>query len=664
MPLADHLPVIDDRRHADLVAEARARIPRYTPEWTDLNDNEPGMAVVQLMAWLAEMLLFRLGQVPQLNRVKFLALIGMRLSPARAASAEVGFGTVAGFPEPTVIVPLHTQVAAEPPGGGAPVVFETEAPLVAITAALDAVLLDSGFELVDASAANADAETGFAPFGRTPRAGAALMLGFTSDLPFPAGVLDLAFFVQPPRGGRGRAPRVVPGGSVAPRAPATLAWEHWNGSEWVPLDLLDDGTLAFTRSGHVRLQLPTAQAPAGVPEPAVMGGTAGARYWLRARLAAGAYTTGPVLAAVRTNTVAVRQAQSVDGEILGRATGLDDQVYRLANAPVLAGSLVLQVDEGPGFETWTEVDDFYASGPEDRHYVLDRSTGDVRFGRGAALRVPMANPNRPSNVLALAYRFGGGAAGNVPAGAINALRASVPGIDADAVANLQPAGGGTDEETLEAAEERAQQQLKSRERAVTAEDFELHAKAAGAARAQSLPLVHPDFPGLQVPGVVSVVVVPPAAQADPLADPAPLPTEALLRDVCAELDARRLLTTELYVVAPRYREVVVAATLSCRAGVDLASVKQQALVALQRWFHPLVGGDDATADDDGAGWPFGGDIYHSALVQRLLLPGVRRVNDVRLWIDGVEQPACSDVALDDGVLLASGAHQLTMVAER
>ena len=82
MPLSDHLPVIDDRRHADLVAEARARIPRYVPEYTDLNDNEPGMAVVQLLAWLSEMLLFRLGQVPQLNRIKFLELIGTQLAPA------------------------------------------------------------------------------------------------------------------------------------------------------------------------------------------------------------------------------------------------------------------------------------------------------------------------------------------------------------------------------------------------------------------------------------------------------------------------------------------------------------------------------------------------------------------------------------------------------
>ena len=66
MPLADNLPVIDDRRYADLRRRgSRTRIPRYAPEWTDLNDNEPGIAIVQLLAWLSRNAALRLGQVPQ-----------------------------------------------------------------------------------------------------------------------------------------------------------------------------------------------------------------------------------------------------------------------------------------------------------------------------------------------------------------------------------------------------------------------------------------------------------------------------------------------------------------------------------------------------------------------------------------------------------------------
>jgi hypothetical protein len=56
-----------ERRYDDLLQEALARIPVYEAEWTDLNDNEPGIAIVQLMAWLSEQLIYRLGQVPKLN---------------------------------------------------------------------------------------------------------------------------------------------------------------------------------------------------------------------------------------------------------------------------------------------------------------------------------------------------------------------------------------------------------------------------------------------------------------------------------------------------------------------------------------------------------------------------------------------------------------------
>ena len=89
MPL--QAPIIDDRRFEDIVEEARTLIPRYTPEWTDLNDNEPGMALVQLFAWMTDMMLFRLAQVPEAHYIKFLQLLGIELRPAEPAHAEITF---------------------------------------------------------------------------------------------------------------------------------------------------------------------------------------------------------------------------------------------------------------------------------------------------------------------------------------------------------------------------------------------------------------------------------------------------------------------------------------------------------------------------------------------------------------------------------------------
>jgi hypothetical protein len=51
-------------------------------------------------------------------------------------------------------------------------------------------------------------------------------------------------------------------------------------------------------------------------------------------------------------------------------------------------TVVLTIRADGGAEEWTEVEDFIASGPEDRHFVLDRETGTVAFGDGEHGRRP------------------------------------------------------------------------------------------------------------------------------------------------------------------------------------------------------------------------------------------------------------------------------------
>jgi hypothetical protein len=82
-------PNLDDRRYADILREARALIPQYTPEWTNLSDADPGMTLVQLFAWMTEMIVFRLNQVPDKTYIHFLNFIGEERRPARPASAPV-----------------------------------------------------------------------------------------------------------------------------------------------------------------------------------------------------------------------------------------------------------------------------------------------------------------------------------------------------------------------------------------------------------------------------------------------------------------------------------------------------------------------------------------------------------------------------------------------
>jgi hypothetical protein len=69
------LPDLDDRTFADLVDEARTLIRTYEPEWTNYNPSDPGVTLIELFAWLAEMLIYRANQVPDRHRIAFLRLL-------------------------------------------------------------------------------------------------------------------------------------------------------------------------------------------------------------------------------------------------------------------------------------------------------------------------------------------------------------------------------------------------------------------------------------------------------------------------------------------------------------------------------------------------------------------------------------------------------------
>ena len=69
------LPTLDDRTYADLVAEAQALIPAFGPDWTNYNPSDPGVTLLELFAWLAEMLLYRTDQITPDTQLTFARLL-------------------------------------------------------------------------------------------------------------------------------------------------------------------------------------------------------------------------------------------------------------------------------------------------------------------------------------------------------------------------------------------------------------------------------------------------------------------------------------------------------------------------------------------------------------------------------------------------------------
>jgi predicted phage baseplate assembly protein len=642
MPLP--APILDDRRYADIVQDARQLVPRYTPEWTDLNETDPGVTMIELFAWMSDMLLYRLNQVPDLNYVKFLELLGITLNPAEPAKTDLTFTLVDPPPGAIVPVPKGTRIAAAGGDGQPPVLFETDRGLEALGATLAAVLSFDGFSYTTVTAANA-AGREFEPFGPQARRDSALLLGFDIAGAFPNIDLDLAVFAV------ATAPVLgvscdLPPSQIAPQA--QLAWEYWDGTQWDPVGVDSDETLALTRSGYVHLQVPgdrMRKLPIqDTPE----------LYWLAVKVTRAGYERPPKLSSVLVNTVPATQAQTVEDEVLGGTTGMPEQTFTVFYTPVLEGTLVLRIDEGTGPEAWTEVPDFDDTGPDDLHYLLDRASGTITLpgDRGHIPVVNMANPN--ANVRAQIYRYGGGRAGNVAASTVTQLQSAVDGVDT--VTNLRAAEGGSDTETLESAKSRAAADLKSRNRAVTKEDFSTIAESTPGtviARAETLPLYHPAFPDVPVPGAVTVVVVP------DIPGLAPVPSEATLRNVCACLNERRLLTTEVFVVGPSYRQVHVDAIVRVRSSADLGTVRRAVDAALTTYFNPLTGGGQGT------GWPLGGTIFYSLVTKHVMEadPGVARIDELWLFLGQDRQPFCTDVAIGPRDLLAADPNDIEAAYE-
>lgn len=669
MPL--EAPELDNRKFEDLLREAQLRIPRYTPEWTDYNESDPGIALAQLFAWLTEMMLYQMNRVPERSYIKFLQLLGMELQPAQAAHAHLTF---TARPDADVqSVPRRAQIQAQPPDG-TPVVFETLAGLDLIRPPLSNVQLFDGGAFSDLSEANKTPGTTFPPLGWLPQTGSALYLGFTPPDPPIAGRAfpqEMRFRVFLPLASQAGRPVSCRDREQLPRPPVSLVWEYRPASDptrWRRLNVYKDDSVAFTREGYILVEGPKeiAATQEGKPLPKDEK-----RYWLRVRLAAGSYPAGqaPVIDFIRPNTVEAESLTTVRDEFVGQSEGLPDQIFTLRQKPVQPDSLELAVesandDEEP--QTWQRVEDFLASTPEDAHYVLNATKGEVSFGDGQRGLIPPAGVE----IIARGYRHGGGAAGNVAGALITTSLSNLVGVDK--VTNERPATGGRDEQDVETLKERAPRLLRSRNRAITAEDYAALAAEAGEVhKATAIALAHPDHPGVEVPGALTVVVVPFADREDR----APKPSADLITRVCQYLDARRLLTTELYIKGPEYQEIKIEARVEAKPYAAFDTVARDVGTAINEYLDPLGRkfGDEeeqnaaatgaVTRGGKPSGWDFGRDLFPTNLFSVILgVPDVVAVPSLVVMVDGRPHEINEPVRVGrDGMLHGVAEHEINVV---
>jgi hypothetical protein len=422
-------------------------------------------------------------------------------------------------------------------------------------------------------------------------------------------------------------------------------------------------------------------------------------FWLRVNWQEGQFRVPPRLRRLLTNTMWATQAITLENEILGSSDGTTSQIFRTVQKPVLQGEkLEVQEVKIPSAEEraeiellegkdavkvvrdeagqieavwvrWHKVRDFYGSEPGDRHYVLDRLTGEVRFGDGQYGMVP---PQGRNNIRLSQYQTGGGTRGNLAANTVVQLKTTVPYIEK--VTNLEAAGGGTEQESIDRVKERGPKFLRHRDRAVTIQDFEDLAYEASpdVARAKAIAPTfkqkskdqkdnrfNPLDPNLWLDhktpnldnhnkakadnaGQIRILIVPRTTA------PQPVPSLGLIDRVKAYMRERCDPSVDLQVTGPEWQAVSVTAEVVPKSLETADAVRAAVLQQLEKFLHPLTGGKK------GQGWALGrlpqqSDLY--AVIQSIR--GVDHVRSLKVEPDPQTKHLSPEQLIYSGTLIIS-----------
>lgn len=620
-------PIIDDRTFQQIVDEVRKRIPRYCPEWTDHNLSDPGITLIELFAWMTELLIYRLNQVPQLHYIKFAEFLGLQRPAPRAAEAGITFWlarelTPAIDPSNTGLrIEAHTQVSTTQTETAAPIIFTTNERFTVHAPQFQDVLVRKRLSLTQKQVGKPQAlsmvevqnlRDGKEPlpmFSAKPQEDDALYFGFGNDLSYHVIRFDLRF-------------REKAGIGINVNYPPYL-WEVYaDTGEWVVIDAEPDTTKGLNAAGgSVTLHLPKLRSH----QPELEGNPRRetlAPYWVRVRIKAVAdsekeqgmreYNETPeLLQIVKIAAVGCLVQAShvfvVKQEKLGVSDGMPGQRYRLSGAPVLLPllkreCLKVKTANSPEerWEEWEFCQDFSASSPTSRHFGIDSNSGELRLG--PAVRQPNgeircygAVPPRGAELVLASYRYGGGAQGNLPKKVINILRSSIPYVAS--VENRYPATGGLDAPAIEELSLAVQRHLRTHRAAITPEDFETHVYEKFGNEVDWVRCVaFGDAKEKSGDGRIRLLIVP-TIRRQTAPDPAIFLSDDLLdvkidlRDrILAYLQEFRLLTDRVAVEKPSYQRVTVTMQVTPRLAVDWEPLRQQIVRRLYAFFHPVTGG--------------------------------------------------------------------------
>ena len=581
-------PDFFDRRFDDLIEIARSRLPSLAPGWTDHNLHDPGITLIEMLAWVTEAQMYSLSRTRRDERSAYAALFGLApRGPVPAAGLIWPERGAAQQATRSLVLPAGARARPEPSGAPLYRTLHRQLWLAGRIVALRTQCADG--RVLDHGATNERGNVVFLPFGE--QAGARDMLAMDIECPPDGGLFPLrradadgAFLIV---GVLADATSGNPADAPPQRLDVTLL----AGAARHALTVRDDSTGGFMRSGVLALDV---SGVSGSPE----------RFTLEFR-APGGFARAPRASRIALNVIPLTQGSIVERE-LHVASALPDQVMRLEQPGLqfAAGSepVKVEVSEDGALHAWTRRDRLDDCLPLDRVFALDREQGAICFGNGVNGRMPPMGAQ-----VFLSYAVCDGADGN----AARNQRWVVQGIDGVCGSNPQAMEGGHDGAGRLDQRREARRRARDEHALVTAEDLETAATALPAlevARAWSVP---------SADGVLCLVAMrarPGAVEIAGVPDGVP-ESARWLREVQRQLAPRIPMGLRLSVRSPRYIPFRIALAVESDEGYTESAVEAALTTALRERLAlvaPRAGG-----------------------MQRVLGLGITR-RDVAAWVRAVD----------------------------
>ncbi len=562
-PLA---PDLFERRFGDLIEIGRAKLPSLAPEWTDHNAHDPGITLMELLAWTAEAQLFSLSRLRRDERVAYAAMLGLtpagtqgatgliwpdRLDPNSPASTFAKTGVIG---EETVIHVIGSETPT----------FRPTHKLLWVPGQIEQ-LETRGLRgrKTDHTAVNRRGDLPFLPFGE--RSGRRTVLSITFHCRDDAGLFGanrqttagalwpIGVMAAPPV--QETIATVTSSNDLHAHLSATLV----TGENRFPLRIASDSTRGFLGTGVLLLDLDSVTVS---PQT----------FTIEFRSTSG-FPRPPRVLRIEPNVVPVLQGQTIFRE-LQVATGAPDWSFQLG-VPGLRFAegeepIKVEIAESTGVSTWSRCDRISDQGPGDTVYELDLKDARVTFGNGVNGRIPPAQ----SQVFTT-YAVSDGEAGRVARN----RKWSVGGFAGTFGVNPDPMTGGT--AAFGWVEQRREARRRSRD------DHALVSSNDIVAAAKALPMLEVARAWVPVPdeksprmGVVTLIAM--RSRPEGKEPEQPPETPLWLEGIRSQLAPRVPLGTRLVVKAPRYVEFTIHAVLESEPGRDVAGIKSDVENALQQ----------------------------------------------------------------------------------